>query len=154
MKKPAPSPSLYHRMRRLNQRMAANYQRGFGPRRIVLLLTTTGRKTGLRRVTPLQYEEHNGILYVASARGLQADWFRNLTADPHVNVQVQDRQFEALAEPVTDPGRIADFLELRIRRHPIMMRLLLLMEGLPPWAGRTRLEQFARQKAIVALHPC
>lgn len=32
--------------------------------RIVLLLTTTGRKSGRPRVTPLQYEEIDGIIYL------------------------------------------------------------------------------------------
>ena len=38
------------------------YSLGLGPiyGRLVLLLTTTGRKSGLPRVTPLQYEEVNG----------------------------------------------------------------------------------------------
>jgi hypothetical protein len=49
-----PAKIIYHRMKNLNIRMAANYKRGFGPTRIVLLLTTTGRKSGLPRVTPLQ----------------------------------------------------------------------------------------------------
>lgn len=51
--------TIYHRMKALNVRMAANYRRGIGPTRVVLLLTTTGRKSGLLRVTPLQYEKEN-----------------------------------------------------------------------------------------------
>jgi len=41
-----------------NRLMKALYAVGLGPvvGRLVLLLTTTGRKTGLPRVTPLQYE--------------------------------------------------------------------------------------------------
>ncbi|HUS79158.1 MAG TPA: nitroreductase/quinone reductase family protein [Patescibacteria group bacterium] len=37
--------------------------------RMVLLLTTTGHKTGLPRVTHLQYEEVDGAYYVGSMRG-------------------------------------------------------------------------------------
>jgi deazaflavin-dependent oxidoreductase (nitroreductase family) len=117
----------------------------------VLLLTTIGRKTGLPRTTPLQYEIVDDVIYVASARGQKADWFRNVVADPHVRVQIKDRQFEALAEPITDPARIADFLELRLRRHPRMLRLMLLAEGLPLKFGRAELERFAAGKALVAL---
>lgn len=39
-------------------------------------------------------------------------------------MQIGDREFDATAEPLTDPGRIADFIELRLRRHPIMIRLI------------------------------
>jgi deazaflavin-dependent oxidoreductase (nitroreductase family) len=120
---------------------------------MVLLLTTIGRKSGLTRVTPLQFEEVNGLIYVASARGRQADWFRNLQADPRVRVQITDRQFDGLAEPIVEPARIADFLELRLKRRPFLMRLMLLLEGLLPWANRAALERVAAKKALVIIKP-
>ncbi len=131
------------------------YALGLGPvvGQLILLWTTTGRKTGLPRVTPLQYEEENGVFYVASARGTQADWFRNLAADPHVQVQVKARRWRGLAQPITDRGRIADFLELRLRRHPRMMGALLRGEGLPARPTRAQLEQFAEKIAMVAIRP-
>jgi deazaflavin-dependent oxidoreductase (nitroreductase family) len=141
-------------MRKLNRRMAAQViGRGHGPRGVVLLLTTIGRKSGQPRVTPLQYEEDNGVIYVAAARGPQADWFRNAQANAHVKVQLKDRQFEGAAEPIVDKARIADFLELRLRRHRLMMRLMLMTEGLPPWADRAALERFATRKAMLAIRP-
>lgn len=149
-----PAKTIYHRMRQLNQRMAANYRRGVGPTRMVLLLTTTGRTSGLARVTPLQYEEVDGLYLVASARGQQADWFKNILANPQVQVQLRDRVFSALAEPVTDPARITDFLALRLRRHPIMVRLIMhLADGLPLRFSRADLSRLAAGKALVILYP-
>jgi deazaflavin-dependent oxidoreductase (nitroreductase family) len=146
--------TIYHRMKNLNARMVANYKRGFGPRRIVLLLTTTGRKSGLPRVTPLQYEEVDGAYYIASARGQEADWFKNILANSRVQVRIRDREFDALAEPVTDPVRIADFIELRLRRHPVMIRLIMhFFDGLPLRFTRAQLEDFCKQKALVILRP-
>ena len=49
--------------------------------RFVLLLTTIGRKSGLPRATPLQYEEVDGQYRIASARGTEADWYRNILAN-------------------------------------------------------------------------
>jgi hypothetical protein len=51
------------------------YALGLGPLvgRLVLLLTTTGRKSGLPRVTALQYEEVAGAIYLGSSRGTQAE---------------------------------------------------------------------------------
>lgn len=139
-------------MKSLNARMMANYKRGFGPTRVVMLLTTLGRKSGLPRQTPLQYEEVAGDYYIASARGREADWFKNIVANPKVHVQIRDREFDALAEPVTDPIRIADFIELRLRRHPIMVRLIMhLFDGLPLHFSRTELEQICKAKAMVIL---
>jgi deazaflavin-dependent oxidoreductase (nitroreductase family) len=148
-------PSIVWRvMRKLNRRIAARaIGRGHGPRGVVLLLTTVGRKSGQPCVTPLQYEEDHGVIYVAAARGPQADWFRNAQANPHVKVQIQDRQFNGLAEPIVAAARIADFLELRLKRRRLMMRLLLMTEGLPPWADRAALERCAARKAMLAIRP-
>lgn len=149
-----PTKTIYHRMKGLNTRMMANYKRGFGPTRVVMILTTIGRKSGLPRQTPLQYEEVDGDYYIASARGSDADWFKNIVAKPNVHVQIRDLEFDATAEAVTDPGRIADFIELRLKRHPIMIRLIMhLFDGLPLRFNRSNMEEFCKEKAMVILHP-
>ena len=141
-------------MKAMNSRMATNYRRGIGPVRMVLLLTTIGRKSGLPRVTPLQFEVVEGDYYIASARGQQADWFKNILANPQVHVQVGKQEFDVIAEPVTDPARIADFLELRLRRHPLMIRLIMhFFDGLPLRFTREDLEKFSQEKALVILRP-
>ena len=149
-----PRKTIYHHMKLLNARMAANYKRGFGPTRLVLLLTTTGRKSGLPRVTPLQFEEVDGQVVIASARGAKADWFKNIQANPAVHVQIAEREFDAVAEPVTDPSRLADFITLRLKRHPVMLRLIMhLFDGLPLRFSRAYLYNLSRGKAMVILHP-
>jgi deazaflavin-dependent oxidoreductase (nitroreductase family) len=122
--------------------------------RVILLLTTTGRKSGLPRVTPLQYEEVDGLVYVASALGTRADWYRNILADPCVQMQIGlRRRFQGMAETVTDPGRIADFLELRLKRHPRMVGAILKSEGLPEAPSRAELEEYAQRLAMVIIRP-
>ena len=132
------------------------YALGLGPvvGRLFLLLTTIGRKSGLPRVTPLQYERENGQFYVASARGSKADWYRNLLANPQVKVQVRNDRFSGSAVPITEPKRIADFLELRLRRHPRMVGAMLRLEGLPANPHRVQLERLAKKITLVAIHPC
>jgi deazaflavin-dependent oxidoreductase (nitroreductase family) len=131
------------------------YSLGLGPLvgRVVLLLTTTGRKSGLPRVTALQFEEVSGLIYLGSSRGVRADWFKNLAKDPCVQVQVGSRRLRATAEPITDKVRIADFLELRLRRHPRMVGAILRSEGLPWNPDRDHLEAYASRLAVVILHP-
>lgn len=132
------------------------YALGLGPvvGRLILLLTTTGRKTGLPRMTPLQYEEQDDVIYVASARGRQADWFRNILANPRVEIRVKARRFYGQAEPITDPARVADFLELRLERHPRMMGAMLRGEGLTARPDRAQLEKLAAKIAVVAIRRC
>ena len=138
-----------------NQLMKTLYTLGLGQLigHLVLLLTTTGRKTGLPRVTPLQYEEIDGAIYLGSSRGQKADWFRNILANPHVEVRVKSRRFRGVAEAVTDPLRIADFLELRLKRHPKMIGTILQHEGLPAQPDRTQLEAYAAKLAMVVIRP-
>jgi len=154
MIKPNQTPGFPWRlMRRLNQRVVQNYRRGIGPGKVVLLLTTIGRKSGLPRRTPLQYEEYESVYYVASARGVKADWFCNVQANPRVEVQIHERCIQGLAEPIVDPERIADFLQLRLKRHPIFIGLLMRLEGLPLKYTRADLVRFAGRKALVAIRP-
>ena len=132
------------------------YAVGLGPLvgKIILLLTTTGRKSGQPRVTPLQYEEIDGKYYLGSARGTHSDWFRNIVTDHHVEVRVKNRRFRGMAETVTDPVRIADFLEVRLQRHPRMMGLLMeKTHGLPRHPSREQLEELAASEAMVVINP-
>jgi deazaflavin-dependent oxidoreductase (nitroreductase family) len=131
------------------------YALGLGPilGKRVFLLTTIGRKSGLKRVTPLQYEEIEGVIYTASAHGTHADWVRNIIANPAVEVRVGARHFQGQAEVITDPGRIADFIAYRLERHPRMIGAMLRAEGLPVPPTRDQLETFAAEKALVTIHP-
>jgi len=131
------------------------YALGLGPLigNLVLLLTTTGRKSGLKRVTALQYEQINGDFFIGSARGTKADWFRNIQADPHVQVRVKSRRFQGVAEPITDRERIADFLEVRLKRHPRMIGGMLRAEGLPPNPSRAQLAAHAENLGMVRISP-
>ena len=52
---------------------------------------------------------------------------------------------------MTDTEQIADFLELRLIRHPHFMGAMLHLEGLPHKYSRTDLEKLAMRLAIVAL---
>ena len=83
------------------------YAIGLGPvsGKIVLLLTTTGRKSGQPRVTPLQYEKIGDLYYLGAARGLKADWVRNIQANPDVELRVGSKKLHGHAEIITDPAR-------------------------------------------------
>ena len=122
--------------------------------RLVLLLTTTGRKSGKSRVTPLQYEEIDGDIYIASARGTKSDWYRNIVTNPMVRVRVKSRKFEGKAEPITDRNRIADFLEIRLQRHPKIVGAILKREGVSKNPSRTELENYATNKAMIIIRSC
>mgnify|MGYP000865103599 CR=1 FL=1 len=130
------------------------YAVGLGPvvGKIILLLTTTGRKSGLQRVTPLQYECIDGDYYLGAARGLRADWVRNIQADPHVSVRVKRLRFDGQAEIITDAAKIADFLEVRLQRHPRMVGMMMdRMHHVTRTPSRAQLEEIAKDEALVII---
>lgn len=132
------------------------YAIGLGPLigRIILLLTTTGRRSGKKRVTPLQYEMIGSDYYLGSARGVKADWVRNIQINPQVEVRVGARYFRGTAEVVTDPSKFADFLEVRLERHPFMIGLMMeKAHGLRGHPTREQLEGLAKEGAFVIVHP-
>ena len=132
------------------------YAIGLGPviGKIVLLLTTTGRKSGLPRVTPLQYELINGNYCLGAARGKKADWVRNIEANSKVKVRVKNLNFEGEARVCHDPVEIADFLETRLRHHPLMIGLIMQKaHNLPRRPSRQQLEELAADEVMVVVMP-
>jgi proline iminopeptidase len=73
-----------------------------------LLLTTTGRKSGEKFIFPLFYgETGQGYFVVASKGGAPAHpgWYRNILANPEVEVQVGTRKVKARARTATGEER-------------------------------------------------
>jgi deazaflavin-dependent oxidoreductase (nitroreductase family) len=69
-----------------------------------LILTTTGRKSGERRSTPLIYQKHGDDYLVVASKGGDDNpplWYLNLEADPAVGVQVKGDKFTAHARTAT-----------------------------------------------------
>jgi len=84
----------------------------------VLLLHTTGAKSGQERINPIMYLDFEGKRYVfASYAGAPTDpdWYHNLVANPKVTVEVGTETFEAIATPVS--------LEERDRVYPVQAEL-------------------------------
>lgn len=107
----------------------------------VLLLTTTGRKTGKKRTTPLGYfrDPEGSYIIIGSNAGFDThpSWFHNLKHQPHVTIQVRDKQLEASAE-VAGPDK----------RNQLWAQLIKLAPFYGNYEKKTR-----REIPIVILHP-
>ena len=78
----------------------------------VLVLATTGRKSGKRRESPLLYFHFEGsgdLIVVASNYGQDHHpaWYLNLAADPRVHVGIRGERFAAQARITGDKERAA-----------------------------------------------
>ena len=70
----------------------------------ILILFTTGRKSGDERAHALIFREHDGAYLVVASKGGAAAppaWFVNLSADPNVEVQIKGERFKATARVAT-----------------------------------------------------
>ena len=74
----------------------------------VALLTTTGRKSGEPRVSPLYFHRDGEAVVVAASRGgsdKNPMWYLNLKANPKVQVQIKKEVLDLTARDATDEER-------------------------------------------------
>ena len=74
----------------------------------MVLITTTGAKSGRPRTSPLVYLPDNGrVVIFASKAGAPTnpDWYHNLKANPAVTVEVGAERYEATASEITGEER-------------------------------------------------
>ena len=80
--------------------------------RDLLLLTTTGRKSGRPHTTPVVYTRDGDRLLVYASKGgapTHPDWYLNLVANPHVVVEVGAGRYDAAAVPLEGAERDREF---------------------------------------------
>ncbi len=79
----------------------------------MVLLTTTGARTGTERTTPLVCREgENGTLFVFASKGgapTNPAWYHNVVANPQVTVEHGAERYAATATPVKGAERDAVF---------------------------------------------
>lgn len=131
------------------------YAIGLGPLigRMVLLLTTIGRKSGKERITQLQYEEIDGCYFVAAALGEKTDWYRNILANSRVKIRVKSKRLTGLAEIITETEKKAAFLEYRYKKHPHMVGSIMRSGGMPIPPQRNDFMDYAQRIALVKITP-
>lgn len=64
-------------------------------------LITRGRRTGRPHRVELWFVYREGAVYLmahAQAHGRGTDWYQNLAADPHVEIEAEGRRWEGIAE--------------------------------------------------------
>jgi proline iminopeptidase len=74
----------------------------------ILLLTTTGRKSGEKRTVPLIYAEDGGHYVIVASKGGAPEhpgWYENLQKTPEVELQVKNEVFRARARTAAGEER-------------------------------------------------
>jgi len=86
-----------------------------------LLLTHTGRKSGLPRQTVIEVVQHDktsDTYYVVSGWGEKSDWYRNIRKDPSVVIQTGRRTFRSTTEFVPE-DKAVEIVQAYALDHPV-----------------------------------
>ena len=113
---------------------------GYFTGRPILLLHTTGAKTGQERVNPVAYvRDGENLVVVASKSGepTNPDWYHNLVAHPLVTVEVGTETFQAQATVTAEPERTRLYQQV-VAVHP----------GFAEYESKT-----TRKIPVMLLHP-
>src|SRR5215831_4719211 len=70
-------------------------------------ITTTGRKSGLPRQIEIWFVESDGFIYILAEHGIDAQWVKNILANPQVHVRIGKDEWNGTAR-VLDPEKDDD----------------------------------------------
>lgn len=125
--------SLRQVFKRFNPFMVALFRLGLAPLvngwpavgGRILVLVHRGRKTGQRRLTPVNYAVVQGELYITAGFGSAADWYRNIRNDPKVEIWLPDSWWAGVAEDLSDSPE----------RLPLLRQVLIGSGAVAPLMG-------------------
>lgn len=112
------------------------YRAGLGRllgRRFVYL-AHQGRKSGLRRETVLEvvdFDRAAGELFVVAGWGARSDWFRNIQANPALEIRIAGQTWHRPAHRVLESGEVDALLRAYRGKHPHAWRRLAPLLGFP-----------------------
>lgn len=118
----------------------------------IMVIQHIGHKTGKVRQTPVNYAEVDGDIYCTAGFGSVSHWYRNLLANPEVEIWLPNGRYHAHAQDITDdPNALpllrqvlinSGFAATAVGVHPKTMS----DKELAAITGSYRLIRFARQQ--------
>ena len=79
-----------------------------------LVLTFTGRRTGRRYATPVNYLQRGRELLITT----DSPWWHNFDVDARVQVRLRGKRLQATARAVREPDAVVEYLTAIVRDHP------------------------------------
>jgi deazaflavin-dependent oxidoreductase (nitroreductase family) len=121
-----------------------------------LMLTHTGRKSGLPRqvvIEVVQHDKETDTYYVVSGWGEKSDWYQNIRKTPSVTIHTGGRTFQSKAEFIPEEKAV-DILETYARVHATAFNeLSTLFLGERPKPGDDSPRRIAEKMPMVAFRP-
>lgn len=116
----------------------------------IMVIKTRGRKSGITRYSPVNYAILDGSVYCLAGWGRLSDWYRNLLANPRVELILPSGGLVGTAETVSDPA------ERRIALRQVLRAagFAAVFEGFNPYsASDEEMERKAGSLPVVRIHP-
>ena len=84
-----------------------------------LEITVTGRKSGRSISTPVWFIHEGQKLYLIPVKGTDSNWYKNVLAEPTMQIFAGERKLTTKAIPVSNPRRVAELVDkLRSKYGP------------------------------------
>ena len=87
-----------------------------------MLITVTGRRTGVKYTTPVGFYRDGDFLWVISSR--DRTWWRNLRGGADVELRIRGKNVQAFAEAILDEETVAALVVDYVRHIPMSARAL------------------------------
>ena len=104
--------------KKINRLMLILWRLGFGPYfgmwpkgwGRIMILQHTGRKSGTKYHTPVNFTIFNGDVYCVASLGTSADWYQNVIAHPEVEIWLPDGWWRGTAEDASEHPELLSIL--------------------------------------------
>jgi deazaflavin-dependent oxidoreductase (nitroreductase family) len=91
----------------------------------IMVITHTGRKSGRRRRTPVNYAIVDGEVYCTAGFGQLTDWYRNILANPQIEIWLPESRWAGTAEDISDD----------LQRLPLLRKVIIASGVVAPLLG-------------------
>jgi deazaflavin-dependent oxidoreductase (nitroreductase family) len=116
---------------------------------IMMVITTTGRKSGKLHSTPIGYQRGSHSVLAFTVGGL-SNWYKNLAQNPLVTLEIKKKVYPMRGTYVTDSQEIREVLETYQREQPPMLPRFF---GVPADASGDKLMKAAGNVRFVRFSP-
>ncbi len=116
---------------------------------IIMVITTTGRKSGKRITTPIGYQRDGDTVLAFNVGGI-SNWYKNLAQNPMVTLEIKKSTYQMRGSYITDTNEIRQALELYKREQASMLPRFF---GIPADVSEDELMKAAERIKFVRFHP-
>lgn len=141
-----------------NRFMLLNWRLGLGPLWSIwpqgfgryLVLIHTGRKSGLERRTPVNFVRMDGDYYITAGFGKKSHWYRNIIAQPQIDIWTPDGWWRADAQDITNHPDYAHLMREVLKNSGFAS----FAAGINPYRlSDAELVEATRSYRLLRLHP-